>query len=144
MNNNITKKQDEKFCHNCGNIIKTNNQYCPECGTRQSDNSIRNTNTTNNEDTDISEKSITGTLLLLLFFGGIGAHDFYARKADFGISKIALLSIIIISGITSEEFISLPMIIFSIMLSIWLIVDFLQIVTGNFRERHNGKKIVNW
>ena len=30
-----TKKEDEKFCHECGEIIRARAEICPKCGARQ-------------------------------------------------------------------------------------------------------------
>jgi len=59
------KEIDEKFCSECGTIIKAKAEICPKCGIRQK----------NSEGV-----SKTALLLLTFFLGGIGAHKFYLGK----------------------------------------------------------------
>ena len=35
MNQTIQKGADEKFCHECGAVIKAKAEICPKCGVRQ-------------------------------------------------------------------------------------------------------------
>ncbi len=69
MSESIETKQskgiDEKFCSECGKIIKIKAEICPKCGVRQR----------NNE-----RVSKTALLLLTFFLGGFGAHKFYLGK----------------------------------------------------------------
>ncbi len=60
-----SKGIDEKFCSECGEIIKAKAAICPKCGVRQK----------NSEGL-----SKTALLLLTFFLGGIGAHKFYLGK----------------------------------------------------------------
>jgi len=60
-----SKGIDEKFCSECGKIIKIKAEICPKCGVRQ-----KNT----------EGVSKTALLLLTFFLGGFGAHKFYLGK----------------------------------------------------------------
>lgn len=60
-----TKGTDEKFCSECGEIIRSKAEICPKCGVRQT----------------FSENVSKAALLLFTFFlGGFGAHKFYVGK----------------------------------------------------------------
>ena len=77
-----------------------------------------------------SEKNFTVTGLLCYFLGSIGAHRFYAGKILTAIFQL-LLPILIFLGII---FFKVP-IVFLCSLSIWVIIDFILIVTGNFKDK---------
>lgn len=62
---NQSKAIDEKFCSDCGNIIKIKAEICPKCGIRQKN------------DERVSKVAL---LLLTFFLGGFGAHKFYLGK----------------------------------------------------------------
>jgi hypothetical protein len=61
-----TKGQNEKFCADCGEIIKQKAEICPECGVRQ----------TSGYPTDEGPDRTT-TAIFALLLGGLGAHHFY-------------------------------------------------------------------
>ena len=60
-----------------------------------------------------SEKGFIPTLLLCFFLGGFGIHRFYVGKVGTGIAMLLTLG-----G-----------------LGIWTIIDFVRIVTGNFKDK---------
>lgn len=65
-----------------------------------------------------SQSNYSVTLLLALFLGSLGAHRFYNKKIGTGIAMI----------LTCGGF------------GIWTLVDFILIITGNFKDK-NGDKI---
>lgn len=67
-----------------------------------------------------SEKDWLVTLLLCIFFGGIGVHRFYAGKIGTGI-----LQLITLGGC-----------------GIWTLVDLIMIIIGSFTDK-DGNKITN-
>lgn len=69
--NDITKQADEKFCPDCGSVIKIKAEICPSCGVRQHMASF--------------DKSRVTAALLAFFFGGFGVHKFYLGKTTQGI-----------------------------------------------------------
>jgi len=68
-----------------------------------------------------SEKRVVPALLLCFFLGVFGAHRFYVGKKG-----TALLQILTLGGF-----------------GIWVLVDFILIATGHFRDRE-GDRITEW
>lgn len=54
---------DEKFCEECGELIRIKAEICPKCGVRQK-----------------GKLSKAALLLITFFLGGIGGHKFYLGK----------------------------------------------------------------
>ncbi|WP_081801504.1 TM2 domain-containing protein [Herminiimonas sp. CN] len=79
------KKQDEKFCHECGEIIRAKAEICPKCGCRQHDVRPIRTNGLDSVFSGAPEKSRTTAAALALLLGGFGAHKFYLGKPLHGI-----------------------------------------------------------
>ena len=77
-NNSMTVQSDEKFCHSCGEKIKSMAEICPKCGVRQ-----MAITTANSE-----EKSLLVTILLAYFLGSFGAHNFYIDRTTKGVLSI--------------------------------------------------------
>lgn len=67
-----------------------------------------------------SEKGFVMMILLCFFLGGLGVHRFYAGKIGTGIVMLLTLG-----GF-----------------GIWTLIDFIMIVTGNFKDG-NGLRIKN-
>ena len=67
-----------------------------------------------------SDKGFVAMILLCFFFGGLGVHRFYAGKIGTGI-----LMLVTLGG-----------------LGVWTIIDFVIIVTGNFKDKE-GRYIKN-
>jgi len=101
------KQENEKYCTECGAIINTKAEICPKCGVRQPFQSIPITN----EQTDQRNKWII-TLLLCWFLGLFGIHRFYT-----GHTAIGVVQLLTLGGC-----------------GIWTIIDFVIIVTGNFKD----------
>ncbi|WP_186646032.1 TM2 domain-containing protein [Fluviispira vulneris] len=71
------KASDEKYCSDCGKIIKVKAEICPGCGCRQSAVQLKN------------GRNRVSTALFALLLGGIGAHKFYLGK--FGVGLLYIL-----------------------------------------------------
>lgn len=69
----------------------------------------------------MSDKKILPTFLLCLFLGGFGAHRFYVGKIG-----TAILQIFTLGG-----------------LGIWVLVDFIMIIVGAFKDKQ-GNKLTQW
>ncbi len=71
MEENKQKGFDEKFCNDCGSIIKIKAEICPGCGIKQ-----KNSNGT---------LSKTTAAIIALFLGGLGIHKFYLKRPGTGL-----------------------------------------------------------
>jgi len=67
-----SKGLDEKFCQECGSIIRAKAEICPKCGVRQGGESS-------------SERNRMAAALFALILGGIGIHKFYLGKVGQGV-----------------------------------------------------------
>ena len=75
----VQKAADEKFCSECGAVIKAKAEICPKCGVRQLPPPGIYISTT----PDGKSKLIAA--LLALFLGGFGVHKFYLGRAGWGV-----------------------------------------------------------
>lgn len=73
-----------------------------------------------------SPKNRTVALLLLIFLGLVGGHQFYAERIVNGILYIVLL--VVTGGVANV---------------IWMIIDFVLILSGNFKD-NKRRRIVTW
>lgn len=75
----VQKAIDEKFCSECGAIIKAKAEICPKCGVRQS--------APPNSLAAVAQngKSKLAAALFALLLGGIGIHKFYLGSVGWGI-----------------------------------------------------------
>ena len=69
----------------------------------------------------VSPKSRTVAALLCFFLGGLGIHRFYVGKVGTGI-----LMIVTLGG-----------------LGIWVLIDFIMILVGSFKDIE-GRTLTNW
>lgn len=70
---------------------------------------------------EVSEKNRLAALLLCLFLGEIGVHRFYVGRTG-----SAILQIVTAGG-----------------LGVWLLVDFIMIIAGSFKDK-DGKVLKEW
>lgn len=73
----VVKGADEKFCSDCGAVIKAKAEICPKCGCRQM--GYSGIPVTSNK----KDKTTAGIIALLL--GGLGIHKFYLGNSGMGI-----------------------------------------------------------
>jgi len=78
----IHKMMDEKYCHECGKVIKEKAEICPKCGIRQRNSSGPGINSF---DFSYHHKSRTTAALLAFFLGWLGAHKFYLGQPVLGL-----------------------------------------------------------
>lgn len=79
------KKPDEKFCHECGEIIRAKAEICPKCGCRQLGEPGYPPSDLDRGFSRSASKSRTTAAVLAILLGGVGAHKFYLGKPLYGI-----------------------------------------------------------
>src|SRR5665647_305696 len=79
MSEMAQKGLDEKFCSECGSIIKAKAEICPKCGVRQA------SPFANLGAVAPNGKSKLAAALFALFLGGFGIHKFYLGCTGMGI-----------------------------------------------------------
>jgi len=109
------KQHNEKYCTECGTLINVKAEICPKCGVRQL---IQSTQFS----AEITEQRNKWTICLLLcwFVGIFGVHRFYT-----GHTAIGIIQLLTLGGC-----------------GIWTLVDFIIIVSGNFKDAQ-GNPIKN-
>ena len=102
------KAVDEKYCSECGVIIRIKAEICPNCGVRQL--------TTQSFGRGTQEpRNKTTAALLAIFLGGLGMHKFYLGKPWIAViyivfcltfipSLVALIEGIAFLSMTDERF----------------------------------------
>jgi TM2 domain-containing membrane protein YozV len=73
------KGPDEKYCMECGAVIRAKAEICPKCGVRQFQGAALGFGTTP------GGKSRLAAILFALFLGGLGIHKFYLGRIGWGI-----------------------------------------------------------
>ena len=75
------KAVDEKFCRECGAVIKAKAEICPKCGVRQMAAPLLNRLAS----VAPNGKNKLAAALFALFLGGLGIHKFYLGQVWQGI-----------------------------------------------------------
>lgn len=75
------KEIDEKYCADCGAMIKARAEICPKCGIRQSAPPLMSSLS----QVAPNGKSKLAAALFGIFLGGFGIHKFYLGKIGMGI-----------------------------------------------------------
>ena len=101
----------------------------------------------NSSGNNISPKSRLVAMLLALFIGSFGAHNFYLGKQSLAVSQliIFLISMIFMFVYMSTGLI-IDMAIYTIatlVVGIWVLVDFIFIIVGNAKDK-DGKPVTRW
>ncbi|MDR2195988.1 MAG: NINE protein [Gallionellaceae bacterium] len=76
-----SKGMDEKYCSECGAIIKAKAEICPQCGVRQ----MPSPAAINLGHVAPNGKSRIAAALFAFFLGGFGIHKFYLGQIGLGI-----------------------------------------------------------
>ena len=111
MSESTIKGLDEKYCSECGAIIKQKAEICPKCGVRQ----IELPSRVNLGIAPISSKNKIVAALLALFFGWFGVHKFYLGQIGLGIvyllfcwtfipALVAFIEFILLLTMSDEKF----------------------------------------
>ena len=74
----LQKTPDEKFCHECGAVIRAKAEICPKCGVRQSVGSNGLSITPNG-------KNKLAAALFAILLGDLGIHKFYLGQVGWGV-----------------------------------------------------------
>jgi len=77
-----TKAPDEKYCSECGAIIKAKAEICPRCGVRQT------SPFGNLGSMAPNGKNKLAAALFAFFLGGFGIHKFYLKQVGLGIAYL--------------------------------------------------------
>jgi TM2 domain-containing membrane protein YozV len=99
MSEQQAKGSDEKYCHECGEVIRARAEICPKCGVRQSPAPISLGPVAPNG------KSRIAAALLAFFLGGFGIHKFYLGQVGLGILYLVFCWTFIPSIVAFIEFI---------------------------------------
>jgi len=99
------KKENEKYCFECGNAINAKAELCPKCGVRQPLSG-------KSEEQREKENKWLATLLMCGFAGVFGVHRFYT-----GHTGIGVIQLLTFGGC-----------------GIWVMVDLILIVSGTFKD----------
>lgn len=111
MNDVVSKGVDEKFCSECGAIIKAKAEICPKCGVRQ----FGGPSSVNLGPTASNGKNRVAAALFAFFLGGLGGHKFYLGQVGLGIvyllfcwtfipAIVAFVEFILLLAMSDEKF----------------------------------------
>ena len=78
----------DKFCPNCGKEVSPNASVCLNCGV-----AISGKNTSSGIQGDLGGKDKTMIVLLAVFFGMIGVHNFVLGETKKGVAKLLLSTV---------------------------------------------------
>ena len=81
MEEERAKAADEVFCSSCGSAIKAAAVVCPKCGVPTKAATTQ---------TKAPGKSRMAYILLGIFFGSLGVHDFYAGYAGRAVAQLLI------------------------------------------------------
>ncbi|MCK5848757.1 MAG: TM2 domain-containing protein [Caldisericia bacterium] len=78
---NEQKKTDRKYCQSCGGEINKEDVFCPYCGAKQNNSQVRYMN---------RPKERLIYILLAIFIGTLGIHNFYAGYNKTGLTQLLI------------------------------------------------------
>ena len=81
----MEKQADEKYCGDCGQIIKRRAEICPKCGIRQMDPPWAVNDLLERLSSGEYRKSKAAAILFAFFLGSFGAHKYYLGQIGTGI-----------------------------------------------------------
>lgn len=120
------------FCKYCGAHLENDAKFCPSCGkpveaeTTEPEIKIDNDYVVaeNKPINNSKPKSKLAAALLAFFLGGLGIHNFYLGNNGKGLAQ--LLITVLTLGIGG------------IFVGIWVLIEFIQILTGDISTDANG------
>ena len=126
-----------KFCTNCGSPLDRSSRVCMSCGNVVSGTATASSTVTNNTNTSNTSSSSTTqvgksrivAILLAIFAGSLGIHNFYLGYTQKG--TIQLLITILTCGMGG------------IFVSIWALYDLILIASGKISVDGYGNPLVN-
>lgn len=141
------------FCSKCGTQLSEGSAFCSRCGTPLAP-------VAGQVAADVSPKSRLAVTLLAAFLGWAGAHRFYMGKIGtavimllLGVTPIICAIGMIVVAIMSDTEAENPPVLFWVFyglmyvlgfaVGIWVLVDFIIAVTGNFKDT-DSKPIKKW
>jgi len=110
MAESVQKGLDEKYCSECGAIIKSKAEICPKCGVRQS------SPFANLSAVAPNGKSKLAAILFAFFLGSFGFHKFYLGRIGAGVlyllfcwtfipSVLGIIDAILLLIMSDEDFV---------------------------------------
>ena len=143
-------------CPKCGNPLNVNDTECAECHTQikplvslstvlqtaPADKLDQSVPASAPKRRDVSLKNRWIALVLLIFFGSLGVHRFYAGRVKggalmLGCDLLAIIFLIVGELHTSEVtalFVLVVALILALIAAVLIIVDFIQILIGCFKD----------
>ena len=101
MSESDGKGLDEKYCSECGAVIKVKAEICPKCGVRQ----FIQPATLNLGPLASNGKSRMAAALFAFFLGAFGAHKFYLGQIGLGVIYLVFCWTMIPAIVAFIEFI---------------------------------------
>lgn len=93
LNCGVKVGDGDKYCANCGKPVTPEATVCLNCGV-----AVRNTESEKSKWVPVGKDKITA-IILCLFLGAIGIHNFYLGETKKGIIKIAFCLLFGVSAI---------------------------------------------
>lgn len=112
----LSRRVDQKFCHDCGGVISIRAEICPKCGVRQQAITTAGAAVCRDNPREKTTAALMGMLL-----GGIGMHQFYLGNNGRGIFYIVFCWTFIPS-----------------ILGFFEGIQFMLMSTSTFEQKHGG------
>ena len=140
-------------CKNCGAENQPDFMFCGKCGQRlypvhpENQNAQSQFNASGQPCTTmdgISPKSRLTALMLGIFVGSFGAHNFYLGIISRGVAQAVISSIGLILYIVMRFFVGWPLFLVPTFgMFVWSCVEWIFIATGKGKDSQ-GLKVINW
>ena len=112
----------KKFCRKCGAALPDNAKVCPQCGVSLNATASAKSGSAEEKKADnLAGKSKTTAILLAIFLGHWGAHNFYLGEAYKALIKIGL-NLLSVGTVTT----------------ILVIIDIIRLATNDYKVDPKG------